>query len=29
VFAGHSLIRTMEERRAVIGLFLISSVYVE
>ena len=29
VFAAHSLVRTMEERRTVIGLFLISSVFVE
>lgn len=27
VFAGHSLIRTMEERRTILGLFFISSVY--
>ena len=29
VFAGHSVVRTMEERRTVIGLFFISSVFVE
>lgn len=29
VFAAYSLVRTMEERRTVIGLFLISSVFVE
>lgn len=29
VFAGHSLVRTMEERRLIIGLFFISSVFVD
>jgi hypothetical protein len=29
VFAGHSLVRTMEERRTVIGLFLLSSLFVQ
>lgn len=28
VFAGHSLVRTMQDRRTILGLFFISSVYV-